>query len=341
MKKIFFRIDCSNEVGIGHLNRAKAIIDQINSHHVDLYVYGNITEDFKTLFRSVYLLTSKNFLNHDFNDQYDVGFFDFSTKNTFSQKTNDITQYFQKAKINCRRLVLIDGLGNDSLIKLKKDFPVDDVIIPYAGAPQNEAFHFKYHAGPQYFIFPQEINHLTSPSPNDRVSNILITMGGSDPMEMTLAVIDVVLALGNPQQFKIDIAVGPLFNSSLISKISKKIKSHENFKIVDAKNSLAPFMDKKDFCFSASGLTKYELAKVGIPCALLSHHETSWRNNSSFNDLGTSFDLGLFTEFNLKKATLQIADLFQNTEKRKRMYSNTKNIFNSNSIKQLFADLGV
>jgi UDP-2,4-diacetamido-2,4,6-trideoxy-beta-L-altropyranose hydrolase len=337
MTKICFRLDCSEEIGFGHLSRARTILELLKPKIADLYIFGtkNLDKALCSGFNQIYFLDESQLMDQNFSDQYDLGIFDFSTKFTMSQESS-WNNYFEKVKRYCQATFLIDGLGNDSILIKNSTLDLDYALIPYVGAPHLENHSFIYWQGPQYFLFSQEINKIHLNLPQEKVSQLLVTMGGSDPMEMT---IDVMNIIGS--KFKTDVVIGPYFTSSLIEKIKNKANQMPLMNLVDGKKGLHPYLLGKDLCFTASGLTKYELAKVGLPSVIISHNESADLNNREFMKLGTGLDLGVYLHSKIDHAQVKFFDLCQSWSRRKEMYFNAQKIFNSNKVIEIFQQMGV
>ena len=98
-----------------------------------------------------------------------------------------------------------------------------------------------------------------------KAENILITMGGSDPVNATTLVLQALSRYGRGKKLKLTIAVGDLCPHLQVIKeqvSSMEVSSAEI--IVNARN-MAQLMAKCDICISAAGSTIWELATLGVP----------------------------------------------------------------------------
>ena len=107
---------------------------------------------------------------------------------------------------------------------------------------------------------------------SDEIKHILITMGGSDPMEITLALANRICEKwGNSKEFVLDLVCGPMCAgrnrienfvkaySGMLGAGKARIRLHTN--VQDMWNLMAC----SDFALCAAGSTMYELCTVGVP----------------------------------------------------------------------------
>jgi spore coat polysaccharide biosynthesis predicted glycosyltransferase SpsG len=92
-----------------------------------------------------------------------------------------------------------------------------------------------------------------------------------------------------------------------------------------------------DFAISASGLTKYELAAVGIPAILFSIDDAHHIANQPFSALGSCIDLGA----GLSKASIKKFAVFLmlNPDKRQNMSLAGKSSVDGRGIERFFNEI--
>lgn len=94
---------------------------------------------------------------------------------------------------------------------------------------------------------------------------ILITMGGSDPVNATSLVLQALKLYDRGKKLKVTIVVGGLCKH--LKSIRKEAKSLdvESVDIIVNTNNMAQLMATNDICISAAGSTVWELATLGVP----------------------------------------------------------------------------
>ena len=71
-----------------------------------------------------------------------------------------------------------------------------------------------------------------------------------------------------------------------------------------------------DLAISASGLTKYLLAATGTPSILVSIDESHAKINDSFNNLNSSFHMGVANKVSINALMNQVEELINSKSKR-------------------------
>ncbi len=125
----------------------------------------------------------------------------------------------------------------------------------------------------------------------DNAKNILVTMGGSDPDNVTLKVIKALNNLNDPD-LEVKIVAGPA-NPNISSLEKGLYLSSFNFHLLSSVNNMPEIMAWADVAVSAGGSTCWELAYMGLPSLVLSLAENqkpiveSLDNNDAVLNLGS------------------------------------------------------
>lgn len=100
----------------------------------------------------------------------------------------------------------------------------------------------------------------------NKIENILITTGGSDPYDFTLTLSDYLLSL--ELDMELHVVVGRLFkNTVILEELARHYPSlHLHYNVSD----MASLMKQCDYAVSAAGTTLYELCALGIPAVSIS-----------------------------------------------------------------------
>jgi UDP-2,4-diacetamido-2,4,6-trideoxy-beta-L-altropyranose hydrolase len=212
-------------------------------------------------------------------------------------KDKDVYEnYLQKIKALGLILISFDEI-KDFALSESVSHPAHALIIPYWGFKIKNIVKpiSKYvYAGPRYMILRREFMDLkvaTDKIITDNISNIVITMGGTDPLGLSLK------ALRSCQQvFKsnetVHIIIGPGFSSELklsikawVRQSSLSIQVHINIE------AFAELLCNSDLVITSGGLTRYESAYVGTPCIIISMNEFQSDINNEFIDANTSWHI--------------------------------------------------
>lgn len=210
-------------------------------------------------------------------------------------------------------------------------YPADIVVIPYCGAEKikidNTNKTTKYLLGPKYFPLKDEFENTTTTISNE-VKNIVITMGGSDPEKITLKVLQAL----NFEAINANITVIVGGMSEITDQDINYITSNILGKISIKRNvsNMAELIAESDIAFTNSGLTKYEIAALGIPIILISNTERHSKYSELFSKSSSAIHLGYHAFVEWEDVINAYNNLKYNLEKRIRMSEKSKLLFGVN-----------
>jgi UDP-2,4-diacetamido-2,4,6-trideoxy-beta-L-altropyranose hydrolase len=130
------------------------------------------------------------------------------------------------------------------------------------------------------------------------IRRVLVSLGGSDPANFTLEVIQAIRALNRPS-LEIDIVVGTSHPS--FADIERVCQAEANFHLHSQSTNMAQLMAAADLAISAGGFTSYELAYMGVPCLLLPISKAQDRLADGIVQHGAAMNLGLAETFPYKQ----------------------------------------
>lgn len=231
--------------------------------------------------------------------------------------------------------MIIDNLGQFSFRRISPPIAADMIVVPYAAAADELKTNTTL-IGPEYAILSEPYANIKKRRFNRTPTNILITMGGSDPEHLTPKILHALEIL--TKKFCVKVVVGPYFSDSQIYKIeqSKECSKHE-VELVLNESCLVDKMLWADLVVASSGLVKYELAATGTPSILISIDEEHNTVNKSFAKMSGQVDLGV-----TKRSSdigNAIADLLNDNEKRKRMTSLGQKLVDGKGVERIFCKL--
>jgi UDP-2,4-diacetamido-2,4,6-trideoxy-beta-L-altropyranose hydrolase len=306
--KFEFYCLANNRSGYGHLNRCLTLGKALRKKkwECNYNVIGNSTsiniiKDFGFSGKSFLSFSSlKNDTcskkNKTLNSR--IAILDISHESVLSNK-KQLIEWIKFLKKNFFKIIIIDTIGDKSISNFikKSNFIIDILIIPYVSNISLPLNANKKLFGPKFFIFSKYYSKLKKRKININVRNILITCGGSDPKNITLAILSSLIKIDVP--LNIRVIFGPFYTKSLINKIKnlKKLKKHK-ISYYQSPLHLCNHMVWSDLTISTSGLSKYELALTGTPSLLISIDKLHHKINLPFSKLKSSINLGIFQNKN-------------------------------------------
>jgi spore coat polysaccharide biosynthesis predicted glycosyltransferase SpsG len=220
------------------------------------------------------------------------------------------------------RLVVIEGLGGDSLVS-ECDGIADLLVTPYAvaGTTQARPRRTRQLVGAEFAIlapdYGRQDGRARAIAPE--AGRILVTTGGADPAEVALLIVAACEQVG-PAPLELHIVIGPFFSPSLRRALAAAAeRSDHAVSLIEAPENLLTEMLWCDLAVSTSGLTKYELAATGTPTVMLSHDAAHAKNNEAFAALGTTLDLGELSELSRAAVAQAVSGLLQDPAAREEM----------------------
>jgi len=120
--------------------------------------------------------------------------------------------------------------------------------------------------------------------------SLLVTMGGSDPFELTLRCAKALAALD--PVFRARFVIGPGMANR--ERVAKQIVSlGRNFETIEGADDLAIEYATADLALAAFGVTAYELAAFGVPALYLCLNDDHALSASAFEQAGIGVSLGV------------------------------------------------
>ena len=128
------------------------------------------------------------------------------------------------------------------------------------------------------------------PKPLSPRPTLLVAMGGSDPLGLTMRAARALTRLD--PIFRARFVIGPgMANRDNVARAIVKLKS--NFETIEGADDLANEYASADFALAAFGVTAYELAAFGVPALYLGLTEDHALSASAFEYAGMGVSLGV------------------------------------------------
>ena len=328
-----FRCDASEELGLGHLSRCITLAKRIQ------------TENGCNIF---FAIKRNNIASKILKNVFSYYEFDKSKGNYESW----LTSLMKNLKINRLILDIRNDINKDYIIKIKRNlklkvFTIDDPeekriftdIAIYPPVPQLKNmnwsnFNGKLKIGWEYVIVKNEFLQ-SYPKKNNLKTTILISMGGTDPLNMIHFILSSLIYVH--KDFKLLIILGPGYKrTKSINKLLNKSKL--DFELYTNPSNFSDIASTVDFAIISFGQTAYELLALNIPslylCLTTDHHKSS--EVFSINNFGIS--AGVYSNQNESNFIKNFNKILENYDQMRQSITDSKvsKKFRSKSLINLF-----
>jgi UDP-2,4-diacetamido-2,4,6-trideoxy-beta-L-altropyranose hydrolase len=144
--------------------------------------------------------------------------------------------------------------------------------------------------------------------------DVTISMGGSDPNELTLKVVNSIIDLKN---INLKIIIGPFYKN--LKKLEKLIENKKFCSIIKSPDNIWKYFKKSDVVISNAGSTLFELAIQKIPVISISAVEHQILYANEFSKKGFSINLGFYKKIEEENIHVALSELLRNKAKRKKI----------------------
>lgn len=339
MGTVFIRVDASNQIGMGHLARclhfanyalkrgvtpifltnSTPVMELIRKRNIECIL---IDENQKNALEKIKCLKSKYSIK--------AMLVDINYCTTFEQRL-EYFEVLRELKAMGNFLITFEDLSVEV-------FPSNIVIIPYIGAKSlkiRKKEGSKYLLGPKFFPIREEFLRVNkNKTPKEDVETILVTMGGSDPKEITIKVVE---ALSNINlKVHLTIVLGSLSQISIEQVKSLLINYGGSFQVIKDVENMAELMKNSQLTITNSGLTKYELANMGLPTIMITTSREHVTLMDDFASYGTALHLGYCEDVTKETILNSVYELINDNDKRKKMSELGKQLVDGHGIERIF-----
>ena len=181
---------------------------------------------------------------------------------------------------------------------------------------QSSTHDTRFLLGPEYVLLRSESVSQMAVA-RERVEQVLITVGGDDPLGATSALIDLLDTA--PGDFAVVATVGPL--SARREEVeAAAARSHRAVTTVDASTGLGQFIARADLVVSAAGQTLYELAACGMPTIAIELFDNQAGSLAALASAGVVRSAGRWSDVGFASRLLdQLAQLISEPQARARL----------------------
>ena len=165
-------------------------------------------------------------------------------------------------------------------------------------------------------LAPQFVSHAgVVRTTNERVTNILVSMGGADPRDATTVVIKAVIEL--EESVHVTVTVGT--SNPRKGAIADLVSRHPNVSVVVDAANMAELMRVADIAVAAAGSTSWELAATGVPTLLTTVADNQLRIADQLDKAGAAISLGSVDDLTPARLLKDLTGLMEDRQLRSRM----------------------
>lgn len=278
LKKIVFRCDASQDIGLGHLMRCLAIARELDNQN--LIIFAIIKDD------TNYVLKQENFEifvqeDNESEENFLTRLKEILNPDTivFDKKYPYTKNDFLKIKEDGTKIVFIDHVCEGMSV-------ADEIIFPNDHLDKNQLKEYlsiekieTVKNGPEYVVIRDEIRELKDKRETffQQPPVVVVTTGGIDPEGVLLNILKLLIESNLDLEFRI--LVGDSFYyQDEINEI--KIHLPNNFQI--HKYDLQEFLNA-NLVICTFGVTVYEMIYLQIPTICMSHNLQNASDSQKLN----------------------------------------------------------
>ncbi len=324
-KKLLIRVDANSLIGIGHVTRCLHFANNFKNYEIYFFIKKNT--------RIKEFISSYNYrvieLQNDFSKNEELEILtSYSSNLLILDIRGEKDDYYKDFSEKFKKILRFDDSINS--INIYSDFYLNYNL--YSENIKFSAVNEKCNLflGPKYYV----INPIFTKYENykklirDHVENILITMGGSDPKNLTLKIIETIVNLPN---IHLNVVLGKLYtNFDKINLLKKGFDS--KITLFHDIHDMPEKMTNNDLIITSGGNTSFEAAFMGIPGTLINQNELQLKNSIMYDKKGTFLDLGMGEKLLKEVIRERIKKLLLSKDLRYKMYHKCKELEISQDI---------
>ncbi len=305
-KHIVFVVTGYPAIGLGHIFRAITLAHEITDHRItflctresELAVRQIAEKDYKTVLQQDDLLEDVLKLNPDL---------------VINDILNTDPRYIQPLKKNNIKAVNFEDIGpgaHDADLVINAIYPPDT----------SHADHML--CGHPYFCLRDEFQDARKRRFREKIQNLLITFGGTDPNNYTLHIFQAVKDICVQKDIKIYVVTGPgyLHQKSFAAYLSG-VKDCD-CEHIHKTGIMSAIMEKSDLAISSAGRTVFELAHMRIPGIIISQNAREHTHYFARPEFGFEY-LGYMAKVDTEKIAESLKKMLD-PDYRKTLYNQMK-----------------
>lgn len=262
----YIRTDANKTIALGHLMRCLAIADAVKSLGEDVtFIKADEYENDRIKEAGHFI----NCLNSDWRDmESELPILkEYIAKNNISSILVDsyqVTITYMEELHGLVKVLYMDDLADHA-------YPVD-VVINYGLADYNEIYQKLYPnnltkclLGSAYAPLRKAFQKIRPRNTNEKISDILVTTGGSDPYHILCLVATRLAVNEKYRDIMFHLVIGAFVEEHETDQIIQAANYHGNIRCYRNISNMEELMQQCDLAISAAGSTLYELCACKTP----------------------------------------------------------------------------
>lgn len=204
----------------------------------------------------------------------------------------------------------------------------------------------KESSGFGYSIFSKTLQDVRNTKSYSTINsqNILVTCGGSDPLNISLFYLRALTDFSD-SKLNIKLVIGQFFTEAQVEKIQLQVKSiSHRVEILDSPLSLDEAFAFSDISFVTGGLTRNESMFSGVCTVVTDINQEQFKSTNLFASRDAVISLGLLKSGGAGREELaaieQIKTILSNRERQKILIENASMCFPENGASRVLAEIG-
>lgn len=330
---IAIRVDGNSQIGMGHISRCLSIASALKRRNIDFcFICSNNTpvEPIVELGYSVHIIEKSLYDNWSMDDEI------------FFIKSNSISillidSYFARPFMlkelhSITKIVYLDDLN-------LFDYDVD-VIINYNIEANDELyrrteFHLrKCYFGVGYFPLKESLQSSKKGGINKEVKNVLITTGGTDPIECLKKIL-LSIDFGKYEDITFSVILGLFYDEKYCSSLKEHYSGVDNLVFLNWGQDMGKMYGQSDMVIAPGSTTIYEALSVGVPCISFQFSDNQYNECIALDKMGMVPYMGSFTD---SIDCMRIKQVFEEEllySTRKKQYSLFSNLFDGKGSERI------
>lgn len=291
--RIAIRADGGSQIGMGHIMRTLVLAKELAKTN-DVFYICRIDIPLSSTYKSgIDMIKSQGFNVVTINeDNFIKELCDVKADWLITDSYDVNEEYFNITK----NIFNVTGYIDDMNLYY---FNVNFIINQNIGAEELKYrvnFDTKLFLGCDYTMLREEFRDFNEKDVNSKVSDIMITVGGSDSDGITNIIYDYVKDL----EGKFHIVIGPSFKKENIEQLVRLKHTRNNINLYFNAN-MVEIIKKCDIAISACGSTLYELAACGIPTLGLIIADNQKKIAYKMHEKGLIYNMGWYVDLTKNK----------------------------------------
>lgn len=151
--------------------------------------------------------------------------------------------------------------------------------------------------------------NLPPKAPNEGTPHVLVSMGGSDPLGLTLPAAKALKSMR--RHIKVTVIIGPSVSADAEDAVRREVP---DFTVLRNPTGLGDIMASADVALVTFGVTAFELAAIGVPAIYICLNEDHAASASAFVSAGMGVSLGLAADVRPREMSDAVSDLLEDPD---------------------------